>query len=148
VSRNIFRSSSSRNIGFRSLPRAVMWYNAPSYSIRKGLATKIVYHSVSLLCNYQDLTPIHFVHEVLLSWFQLASSRRTYRGQGVNRSGRAADCLKCCCEPEVHMIMLMSSQRLKHIKKKQKVLLCSLTTLFFKAFIERFAKSGLYIVIS
>ncbi len=42
----------------------------------------------------------------------------------------------------------MSSQRLKHIRNKHKILLCSLTTLFYKAFKERFAKSGLYIVIS
>jgi len=26
------------------LPRDVMWYNAPSYSIRKGLAIEIEYH--------------------------------------------------------------------------------------------------------
>ncbi len=46
------------------------------------------------------------------------------------------------------MIMLMSSQRLKDIRNKHKILVCSLTTLLFKAFKERFAKSGLYIVIS
>jgi len=34
------------------------------------------------------------------------------------------------------MIMLMSSQRLKHIKKQQKILFCSLTTAFFKSFLR------------
>ena len=38
VCNNRCRSASSRKITRRSLPRAVTWYTAPSYSIRRGLA--------------------------------------------------------------------------------------------------------------